>query len=679
MPFRWPKAATVVFAHPPRAWRAASPRERAGFGAVALLLAAIVLLFILFDWNWLRGPVGALASARLNRPVVLAGDLDVHPWSLRPRAEAHDVRIAQPRWAAGGGDMARLPRLAVQIELLPLLRGRTILTRLDVTRPDVTLIRLADGRANWTFGPGRGGGRGLKLPAIRRFVITEGRLHLRDARRRTSFEGVVFTDEQSAGPRRGVFSLRGRGRLNGKRLLARVTGDPLLDVSPARPWPFRADVRAGATHVVADARILRPFDLGLFEGRLIVTGADLNDLHDLTGLALPNTPPYRFNGRLVRRHTLYRLEAARGRFGDSDLAGEVTVETRGARPFLTADLRSRRLDFDDLPSLFGGAPATGRGETASPEQAAMAGRMRAAARVLPDAPLQVERIRAMDARVRFRADAVNAPRLPLTKVSLDLSLKDGVLTGDPVAFAFSRGQLAGKARLDASGRVPRTDIDVRLTGARLEDWVRNVSAGRPVISGQIVARARLTGYGNSVRRAAASADGAVTVVVPRGEMRQAFAELLGVNISKGLILLLSEDPRGTPIRCAVADFRVKDGVARANRIVIDTGVVLVHGSGSIDLRNERLHLTFEGESKKPRLLRLFIPIEVKGPLSRPDVDLKTGAAVAQGGIAALLSSLLSPLAAILPFVEPGLAEDADCAALVAEGRARGARATSARR
>ena len=90
------------------------------------------------------------------------------------------------------------------------------------------------------------------------------------------------------------------------------------------------------------------------------------------------------------------------------------------------------------------------------------------------------------------------------------------------------------------------------------------------------------------------------------------------------------------------------------------------------MKTERLNLTFEGESKKPRLLRLFMPIHVDGPLRNPGYDLKAGGAVAQGGLAAVLSGLLSPLAAILPFVEPGLAEDVNCAALMAEGRARGA-------
>lgn len=71
-------------------------------------------------------------------------------------------------------------------------------------------------------------------------------------------------------------------------------------------------------------------------------------------------------------------------------------------------------------------------------------------------------------------------------------------------------------------------------------------------------------------------------------------------------------------------------------------------------------------------MRLSIPIHLDGPPRSPGHDLKSGGAVAQGGLAAVLSSLLSPLAAILPFVEPGLACDANRAALMAEGSARGA-------
>ncbi len=645
----------------PRRLRA--PRTaKVGITLALLIAGAVVLFLVVFDWNWFKRPIESLASARMARVVKIQGDLDVHPWSLSPRAEAHGLRIAKPAWQ-GEGDMVTVERIAVRIKLLPLIRGQQVFELLSVEKPNVALLRQPSGRANWTFGDGKGGGGALKLPAIQHLVIDQGRLRVDDRQRDILFEGSITSSEHTVGPDRGVFVLEGKGRLNRAPFTARVTGDPLLNVSPDRPYPFKAEVASGATRIWADAAITRPFDLSRFGGALTLRGNDLNDLFPLTGIALPNTPPYRINGRLTRKGSRYDFDGFSGMVGDSDLGGDLYVETGGERVYLNGDLRSKRLDFDDLGTLFGGRPGTGKGETAAPEQRA------APRRLFPDATLQVERIRAMDADVKYHADAVNAPNLPLRKVRLDLKLKDGVLTADPVSFDLTRGSLAGKARLDASREVPRTDIDVRLTNTRLEDFVPIKS--RP-IEGPMAGRAKLTGYGNSIHKAASSADGQVTLVIPNGTMRQAFAELLGINLTKGLVMLLSEDPKETPIRCAVADFRATKGVLRSSRIVIDTGVVKAEGKGTIDLRNETIDLRIDGESKKPRLVRLLSPITVKGPLLSPKPGVEVGPAVAQAGVGAALGALLSPLAAILPFVELGTAENADCAALESQARAKGA-------
>ncbi len=657
-------------------WRALPRSARWGIGGALLILAAIVAFFVWFDWNMLRGPVGRFASAQLKREVRIDGDLRVHPWSFSPKAEAYGLFLGQPDWAPKtgpqAGHMARVDRVAVQIKLLPLLKGDVILPLVAVDRPDVRLLREASGRANWTFGdPNKKRTKPLKLPAIQHFVINEGALRVEDRQRDVLFTGTVSSNEHASGDGKGRFVLEGKGTYNRQPFLARVTGGPLLNISPNRPYPFDAQVSAGTTRVSAEGSITKPFDLGRFESDLTIAGTDLNRLYGLTGLTLPNTPPYRISGHLVRKGGRFDFEKFSGRIGDSDVNGDLFVLVDRERPYLEADLRSKRLDFDDLGSLVGAAPATGRGETASAGQKVEAGQREATGRILPDATLQTDRVRAMDAKVTYRALAVNAPNLPLQKVRLDLTLDKGVLNMDPIAFTFSRGDLAGKVRLDARPNVPVTDLDLRLTNAKLEDFIPLKTAGKPAIEGGIVARAKLRGVGNSVHRAAASSNGTVTLVAPKGQVRQAFAELLGVNASKGLLMLLSKDPKETSLRCAVASFDVKDGVMRADKIIADTGVVVAKGEGTINLKTERLDLRIEGDSKKPRLVRLFIPIEIKGPLGRPDIDLQPGGAIAQGGVAAALGSLLSPLAAILPFVTPGLEKDADCAGLVAEARGEG--------
>ncbi|MET3666591.1 uncharacterized protein involved in outer membrane biogenesis [Caulobacter sp. 1776] len=629
---------------------------------------------VIFDWNWLRGPIGRYASAQLQREVAITGDLRVHPWSFAPKVEAYGVRVGQPAWARtidpDPAPMARIQRIAIQIKILPLLRGQMILPFLAIDKPDVRLLRAKDGKANWTFGA-RTSDKPLKLPAIQRFVIHDGQLRVDDRQRDALFVGTVDAQER-AGERGGRFVLEGKGSLNKADFLAQVTGGPLLNISPDRPYPFDAEIRAGSTRITAEGQVNKPFDLGRLETQLTVSGADLNRLHDLTGLTLPNTPPYRVSGHLVRKGLRYDFEKLSGRVGDSDIRGDLFVLTGRERPYLEADLRSRRLDFDDLGSLVGAAPATGRGETASAGQQVEAAQRDATQRLLPDATLQVDRVRAMDAKVSYRAETVNAPNLPLRKVSMELALDKGVLTLDPIAFTFSRGDLKGKVRLDARPKIPRTDVDLRLTNARLEDFIPIMSDGKRAIEGPVMARAKLSGVGNSVHRAAASADGSMTVVAPRGEIRQAFAELLGVNASKGLILLLSKSDKETPVRCAVADFDVKNGVMTTNHLVADTGVVLARGRGTINLETERMDFRIEGDSKKPRLVRLFIPITIKGPFMAPKIGLDPSKAVGQGGIAAALGSIINPLAALLPFVTTGEAKDADCAGLVADAKQQGA-------
>jgi len=64
------------------------------------------------------------------------------------------------------------------------------------------------------------------------------------------------------------------------------------------------------------------------------------------------------------------------------------------------------------------------------------------------------------------------------------------------------------------------------------------------------------------------------------------------------------------------------------------------------------------------LLKVDAPIRITGQWRTPKVGLQTGEALKQGVIGGL-ASLLNPLAALLPFVDAGLAEGADCKALLA--------------
>lgn len=645
--------------------------------AVAAGVGIAVLALAFADWDRLRGPIAKIASSKSGRPVQIAGHLDVDLFSWNPQATIEGLRIGNPSWVRQDAPLlANVERVTIQVSLASLFKGHLELPLLKIEQPDVFLLKDAAGRANWAGEVKRRGakaGKPADLPLIRRLVLNNGRVQLFDEQRKVHFNGMLAADEAAGEVRSGAaampFRLEGEGQLNRKPFMLHVRAGSLVNVNRDQPYPFEASMRAGDTRLKAAGSIRKPFDMGTFQATLAMSGDDLADLYYLTGLALPNTPPYKASGTLARNDTRFDFSNVAGFIGDSDVHGAVSVELGRERPFLTATLTSKTLDIDDLAAPLGAAPSVKPGETASPKEKKVAQAMQANQRLLPDATLQADRLRGMDGVFNYSADSVKTHKLPLKRVSAKVNLEKGVLTIDPMAFDLPQGRLTGNVRLDARGDTPKTAVDVRLSGVQLAQF-RPKDATVSPIEGLLLARAKLQGTGESVHQAASTSNGTLTVVVPRGEVRAALAELTGINVTRGLGLLIRNDQEHTPVRCGVADFAVAQGKMSAKHLVFDTKDVLITGKGSVDLETEGLDLTIRGEPKKLRLVRLRSPVTIQGPLRKPDIGIQTGKAIAQGGVGVALASLVAPLAAVIAFVDPGLAKDADCGALLAEAGAK---------
>ena len=634
------------------------PTARIVGGALLSLVVAVVLFAALFDWNLLRGPIGRWASAKYDRQIALTGDMDVKLLSWTPTVVVRGLKVGGPDWARDR-DTADVDEVRASVRLAPLLIGRVEMPLLSITRPRVVMISDRQGRKSWRLDADRpDDGRGAKLPPIERLIIRDGALTFEEQRRGLSVNATVNAQETAGGT--AGFVLDGRGAVRGSPMTVRIEGGPFVNIRRDRPYAFQADVRGAGSALTARGRITRPFDLGRFDAVMTLEGRDLSDLYLLTGVTLPNTPPYRLSGALNRDGRVWTFKDFDGRVGASDLSGQVRIES-GGRLRVDAELASRRLDIDDLAAVLGARVRTDPSGRNTEAPIVVGGKL------LPDAKLQTDRLRTMDGSLTYRAGAVKANHLDVRKVDLGAVLKDGVLKLDPISFDLNRGSLNGTARIDATQAIPRNTVDLRLAGYPLESIVPARNGSVPV-SGLALGRARLEGPGASIHEFAAASNGSMSLIVPNGRMRAAFAELLGVNASAGLLKLLSGDQSVSTIRCAVADFDVRGGKAQARTFVIDTDVVLAQGKGSIDLGAETLNLRIEGESKKPRLLRLWAPINVSGPLAAPRIGVDAGDVVSQGGLAGLLGTLVAPVTALFAFVDPGLAKDADCGRLMAGAR-----------
>src|SRR6185312_8536333 len=96
--------------------------------------------------------------------------------------------------------------------------------------------------------------------------------------------------------------------------------------------------------------------------------------------------------------------------------------------------------------------------------------------------------------------------------------------------------------------------------------------------------------------------------------------------------------------------------------ILDTDAALDTAKGSISLADEKIDLSIHAAPKKATPVALGGPIEVGGTFRKPSLGLGAEA-YARGGAAVALGVLLTPVAAILGFIDAGDVKDADCSGL----------------
>ncbi|WP_313643858.1 AsmA family protein [Stenotrophomonas sp.] len=621
--------------------------------AGAAVAVAILVLILLWDWNWFKGPVERAVQARTGRALQI-GNLDVE-LGRTTTVRGDRIRFANASWAKQP-QMASADRVEIDVRLWPLLRGSVQLPEIRLSRPDVLLETAPDKNqpGNWAFLTS-GGGQRLQLQRLR---ISDGRLQFIDALGRSNIDLAVHSGQAKQADAAPPVLVQGKGHWRGAAFsLKGGTESPLELSNSDHPFRIHLDAHAGATHAIADGSLTNPFQLQVFDLQFQLSGQDLDDLYPLIGIAIPSSPPYQLKGQLQRDHERWRYEKFSGRVGDSDLAGDVEIDVAGERPRLTANLLSRRLDFDDLAGFIGAPPRTGGNETANAEQKAQAAQLAAKPTVLPDTPYNLGKLRAMDADVRWKAQRINAPRLPLDDMDAHLLLDNGLLRLEPLNFGVAGGDIRSTIRMDARRPQISTTLNASLRRVQLGQLFPDAKLAEQA-SGGIGGTIHLSGTGNSIAAMLGSSNGDVGLGMGRGHIGNLLMELAGLDVAESLKFLFTGDKQ-IPLRCAFGDFSVRNGLMQSRALAFDTTDTLVIGEGSISLKQEQLDLLLRPRPKDRSILALRSPLHIGGSFKDPSFRPDFKALGIRGAIALTLASITPP-AALLATIETGPGKDADC-------------------
>lgn len=647
--------------------------------SLLLVLTLLVIAIATFDWNRVKPTLNAKVSEALHRPFAINGNLDVRwqrepeqggwrAWLPWPHFIAEDLTLGNPDWLKEP-QMVSLKRVEFRLAPLPLLFQQVVIPRIDLNQPTAKLKRLADGRANWTFDFGPKDDQSepsnwvLDIGAI---GFDQGRVNIDDHTLKTSVDVVIdplgkpipFSDivgkatAQKAGAAQDyAFGLKVKGRYKGQPLSGNGKIGGLLALQDAsQPFPLQADMQIADTRIALAGTLTDPRNLGALDLRLRLSGASLGNLYPLTGVTLPDSPPYSTDGHLLAKlhepgGAFFRYQGFNGKIGDSDIQGDLTFVSSQPRPKLSGKLVSNQLLFKDLAPLIGA--------DSNAEQKARGGASKQpAGKVLPVEEFRTERWRTMDADVTFSGKRiVHSEALPFTDLSSHFLLDDGVLRLEPLRFGVAGGTLDAQVRLDGRAVPLQGRAQLSARGFKLKQLFPTFEPMKTSF-GQLNGDADLSGRGNSVAALLATANGNLKMLINDGAISRGLMEIAGLNVGNYVVGQLFGD-KEVKINCAAADFGIKDGLATTRLFVFDTENAIIYINGTANFASEQLDLKINPESKGVRLLSLRSPLYVRGPFAKPSAGVQAVPLALRGAGMVALGVLIGPAAGLLALVAPG--------------------------
>ncbi|WP_157216524.1 AsmA family protein [Flavisphingomonas formosensis] len=638
---------------------------------IGLILLAWTILFVT-KGRFLKHPFERIVSHSTGRVVKVPGDFQLYFDPIDVKFVAEGMTISNPAWAKKPY-FFQARRIDTRIASIPLIFGRKRVNWLDLLHGDVNLEWDARHKRNtWTFGDPDAPGKPLEMPVIRRAIMSGTTLHYTDPMMQLTtdiqFETIKAADTQFA----GAIRFAGDGHLRDRRFtlsgalqspnetlaggrnqftMHAVSGGNILDVSGALP---------GAT-------VIEGADLAMK-----VRGPNLARLFDFLGVAVPDTRAYHFRSHLTKEGGAWKFTRLAGAFGDSDLAGGMTITMPDNRLKIDADLASRSVDIVDIGPFIGYEPQA----LASKGVVAAVAQKGDHPRILPDAPLRVDAISRFDAHVDYKVTDIKAPHLPISNVALTLDLDHSLLKLSPLTMDLSRGHVASDIVLDARQRPAFTDYDIRLSPTPMGTLLAGFGVDESGTSGVVKARIKMSGRGDTVHDSLASANGRIVVILPKGSFWTRNIQLSELDIGTFLTKLIGHKlKKPVQINCGLIGFTVRDGVAAADPILIDTDKNVITGRGGFSFKDESLDFSVRADGKTFSLFSAQSPVGLDGYFAKPGLRIISPQLLTRAGIGIGLGVVATPVAALIAFVDPGDAKAAACGPVLAGADASAQRTT----
>lgn len=443
-------------------------------------------------------------------------------------------------------------------------------------------------------------------------------------------------------PIKAALTMTGRPLGDASLTLAGSVGPTGVLLSNAKGGPFQVDLTlqsAGAS-VSAKGNVADIHALSGVDVALAANIPDMAALSPLAGSKLPALKTVALQARLQDAPGgLFHGAALHGLAltgPSADLAGDIAVTMiaapAGAKPDVVATLKSNRIDLDALQAASGSPPAS-----PPPAAGAKPPPKPADKHLFSTEPLPFDLLRKANADVTLNVADLHSGGADYKAIGTHAVLENGNLKVDPFAADIPGGHLSGTFTAVASDPA-KVHLTLHAPGLALRTLL-NAFKVQSYANGNLEIYADLSGSGDSQHAIASTLDGYIGLAIPGGTIdSNLLGSVLGdVETAINQINPLSKG--GDQLKCFGARIDAEHGIATFKALALDSSILNLTGSGSMNLGEETLAMTLRTQARLGGVGTLMVPMNLSGPIRSPAVKVNEAAAV-QGNAGAVAGAVI---------------------------------------
>jgi AsmA protein len=616
-------------------------------GGIAALLGAVLLgLWLLVNPNAYKGSIVAAVKQATGRELSLPGDikLAVLPWVA---LELGPASLGSP---AGFGDEPFLSfrHASLRVRLLPLLRRRLEVARVEVDGLDVRLHKNVQGRGNWQTESDQPAKTEADHTAAARALDTFANIRIQNGR--VAYDGIsvekLNLETGSLAADRHIpvsLTFDATRAPSGEQLSLNAKFDLSEDVDP-QLLLFKAATASGTLKTLGEGgpanwELSTPL-LSVNVAQQVVTAPDftasyasahlagnalathiLDDLNVTGSLTLAPLVMREFAPALPKTRdpqALSRLSATTDFAYDAKAMSLSHLQVRlddtqiqGDLKFLAGDPGAFQFDLTadqiDLDRYRAPEVAVASREPTSSVQPAKA-----------DKPLEM--------RGTVKIKAAQFARLDLADVRVAVTVKDQVTHLAPIEAQVDGGRSTGEIVLDNRGSTPTLSLDGQVAGIDMTRLLAK-TGGKGRLSGRATLNLKVTARGATV-------DAMLKTLNGHFDANLADGGLEGIDVGYEIKLAQTLIDRSTappatstghtPFQACKLSAQITNGIAETRDLTIASQALNVAGQGSANLATKGIDFKLVASIATAPARSTDIPLKVSGtyvdPTVRPDLE-----------------------------------------------------------